>query len=208
MKTKTILSAVTLAALVASSFSTVASAQSGGGDRGNAAQMFVFEDMDADSDGKVTKEEVTAFHAARMAAMDTDKDGNLSEAELIAAQKTRQAEREAAREAKMAKRMIERRDTNKDGVLSLEEMAPKGDRGDRMFDRADTDKDGAISKAEADAMMDKMAKRGDRDGKRGDHDGKKGKHRGHDDDRRGGDHKGKPMPMPGDDAEDDAEDNG
>ncbi|WP_323007473.1 calcium-binding protein [Pseudorhodobacter sp.] len=176
MKTKTLFSAVTLAAMVAASFSTIAYAEVGqrGGDR--MGQMFVFEDMDADSDGKVTQAEIAAFNAAKIAAMDTDKDGNLSEAELIAGQEQRRAERKA----KMAKRMIEMRDANKDGVLSLDEMAPPADRGIEMFKRADADGDGAISKAEADAMKDKMDRRsGGRDGdQRGKGKGK-GKNGGH-----------------------------
>jgi hypothetical protein len=174
MNTKTILSAVTLAAMVAASFSTIAHAESGPRNGDRMGQMFVFAEVDANSDGKVTKDELTAYHAAKLAAMDTDKDGNLSEAELMAAQ----AERQAERQEKMAKRMIERRDANNDGVLSLTEMAPKGDRGDKMFNRADTDNDGAISKAEADAMMDKMEKRGtDREGKHGHKGDGKGKHK-------------------------------
>ena len=165
MSTKTILSAVTLAAMVAASFSTIAQADAGGRGGDRMGQMFVFEEMDANADGKVTKDEIAAFHTAKIAAMDTDKDGNLSEAELIAAQEQRKAEREAQRGAEMVKRMMDRRDANKDGVLSLDEMTPPADRGDKMFDRADTDGDGAISKAEADVMAEKMAKRGkDRDG--------------------------------------------
>lgn len=174
MTPKRILTAVTLVALVGASFSTVAKADAGPrGDR--MGQLFSFEEMDADSDGKVTKDEITAFHTAKIAAMDTDKDGNLSEAELIAAHELRRAEREATREARMVKRMIEKRDANKDGVLSLEEMAPPAGRGDKMFSRADTDGDGAVSKAEADAMMEKMAnRRGDDD----DRHQRKGKHGG------------------------------
>ena len=165
MSTKTILSAVTLAAMVAASFSTIAQADAGGHGGDRMGRMFVFEEMDANADGKVTKDEITAFHAAKIAAMDTDKDGNLSEAELIAAQAQRKAERETTRETKMVKRMMEKRDANKDGVLSLEEMTPPAGRGDKMFDRADTDGDGAISKAEADVMAEKMAERGkNRDG--------------------------------------------
>lgn len=165
MSTKTIVSTVTLAAMVAASFSTIAQADAGGRGGDRMGQIFSFQDMDANSDGKVTKDEITAFHAAKVAAMDTDKDGNLSEAELIAAQTARkaerEAEREARREAKMAKRLMEKRDANKDGVLSLAEMAPLPDRADKMFARIDTDGDGAISKAEADVMAEKMAKRGD-----------------------------------------------
>ncbi|WP_022702677.1 EF-hand domain-containing protein [Pseudorhodobacter ferrugineus] len=177
MKMKTVLSAVTLAALVAASFSTVAQADAGGrgGDRGGdrGGPMFNFVETDANADGNVTKEEITAYHAAKIAAMDTDKDGNLSAAELIAGQVARDAARQAERGAKMVQRMMERQDANKDGVLSVEEMTPPAGRGDKMFDRIDADGDGAISKAEADTMGDKMGKRGK--GRDGEHRGK-GKH--------------------------------
>ena len=179
MTPKTVLSAVTLAAMVAASFSTVAQADAGGRDRGGP--MFNFEEMDANADGKVTKKEITTYHAAKVTAMDSDQDGNLSAAELLAAQAQRQAEREAAREAvrgaKMVERVLAKRDANKDGVLSVEEMTQPADRGDKMFARVDTDGDGAISKAEANVMAEKMAKRGkDRDGE---HRGR-GKHKGGD----------------------------
>ncbi len=165
MKTKTILSAVTLAAMVAASFSTIANAEIGprGGDR--AGMMPAFEEMDANADGKVTKEEIAAFRAAKVTALDTDKDGILSEAELIAGHQKRQSEREV----RMAKRMIERQDVNKDGVLSVDEMSAPDERGGKFFARADADDDGAISKAEAEAFKAKMGKRGGKH-KRGDRD--------------------------------------
>jgi Ca2+-binding EF-hand superfamily protein len=175
------LGALTLAGLVAASFSTVAMAEGRGGDRQGA--MFDFTAMDANADGQVTKDEVAAFQAGRVAALDTDKDGNLSAAELIAGQTAREKAQDDRRAAHMAARMLERRDANKDGVLSLSEMTLAKGRGDKMFDRADTDNNGAISKAEADVMMEKMAERmddrGDRDGKhdkkrRGDRDGDRG----------------------------------
>lgn len=167
---KNILSAVTLAALVAASFSTIAKAEVG--PQGSAmGQMFVFEEMDADKDGKLTQDEVKAHTAAQAALMDTDKDGNLSEAELIAGQQKRKADREMRR----AKQMIERMDANKDGVLSLDEMAPPADRMVRMFKRIDADGDGVITKAESDAAMARMEERmKDRDGKRGGKHGRKG----------------------------------
>ena len=145
---KNILSAVTLAALVAASFTTIAKAEVGpqGGAMG---QMFMFEEMDADKDGKLTQDEVKAHTAAQAALMDTDKDGTLSEAELIAGQQQRKADRESRR----AKQMIERMDANKDGVLSLDEMAPPADRMVRMFKRVDADGDGVITKADRRAAL-------------------------------------------------------
>ena len=169
---KNILSAITLAALVAASFGTIAKAEVGSQDR-MMGQMFVFEDMDANNDGKLTQDEIAAYRAAKIAEMDTDKDGNLSEAELIAAQQKRKADRES----RQAKRMIERMDANKDGILSLEEMTPTADRGVKMFKRIDADGDGVITKAEADAAMARMQDRmKDRDGKRGDKHDRRGKH--------------------------------
>lgn len=151
-KSKTILSAVTLAALVAASFSSVAYANGRGEGMG---PMFDFTQMDGNGDGKVTKDEITAYHSAKVAAMDTDKDGTLSEAEMTAAQEQRKAERQTRK----ISRMMQRMDANNDGVVSLAEMEePKGN-SDRMFDRMDTDGDGAISKAEADAAMEKMSNR-------------------------------------------------
>ena len=52
--------------------------------------------------------------------------------------------------------MIERRDSNGDGVLSPDEMAPRKDRSAKMFERADTDGDGKISKTEFEAARDKI----------------------------------------------------
>lgn len=163
---KTTLSAVTFAALVAASFSTIANAETGS--RGGERMMFDFAAMDANGDGQVTQAEIAAQRSAKIAAMDTDKDGNLSEAELLAGHEARKEERQA----QMAKRMVARMDANKDGVVSLAEMTPNEDRGVKMFKRMDADGDGAISKAEADAAMEKMAQRMEKRGGKGGKDGR------------------------------------
>jgi hypothetical protein len=75
----------------------------------------------------------------------------------------------AARAEAMAGRMIEARDSDGDGALSPEELAPEKGFG-RMIDRFDTDDDNAISAAEFDEakaeISDRRGKRGF--GKRGD----------------------------------------
>lgn len=174
MDLKKITVAATLAAMVSSSIATIALAQTGAAARPG---MFVFDEVDANADGKVTKEELAAHRNAMIAAMDTDKDGTLSEAELLAAHQKRKAEKEAAREARMVGRMIERLDANKDGVLSVTEMTLPQNRAERMFDRADADGDGVISRDEAQAIRDRMAHRDDR---HGDDDGGRHKGRKHD----------------------------
>lgn len=121
---------------------------------------FDFAAVDANSDGKITKEEVEAFKTARLTAMDSDGDGKLSAAELTVAHETARAARKAARTEAMVKQF----DKDGDGMLSFAEM-PAGTGMDKMFSRLDSDNDGAISQAELDAAKAKMA--GRRDGKKG-----------------------------------------
>ncbi|SMX49281.1 EF-hand domain-containing protein [Maliponia aquimaris] len=115
----------------------------GYGDRGAGAPMMeeMFAQIDADSDGKVTKDEIEAFRAARFAAADTDGDGKLSQDEMAAARDARRMERVQA--------MVTRMDTDGDGLLSAEELAagqPQAARGpEPMFDRLDADGDGALT---------------------------------------------------------------
>lgn len=105
-----------------------------------------FEDLDANGDGKITQEEMTAHMQARFDGADTDGDGALSKDELI----TRMTERQAERMAGYADHMIERHDANGDGKLSPDEMQAR--RKGNMFEKIDTDGDGAISKEEFSEM--------------------------------------------------------
>lgn len=148
-----------------------------GDDEGRMNKRPSFEQLDANSDGKVTLEELQGFAQTQMqerfATVDANGDGQLSKDELMA-QGTQKAERRADK-------MIERLDANEDGVLSQAELEEAGkhrrggaDRMEKMFDRADADDDGALTAEEFDEMKGKRGKKG-----------KKGKkHHGHD---RGGD---------------------
>lgn len=111
------------------------------GDRGAAAPMAeeMFAQIDADGDGKVTRDEMEAFRAARFAAADSDEDGKLSQDEMTAARDTRRIER--------MRGMVARMDTDGDGLLSAEELAAgQPQRGPQtMFDRMDADGDGALT---------------------------------------------------------------
>ena len=110
----------------------------------NAQSTRLFENLDSDGDGAITKSEAEAAGAARFAAADANGDGLLTADEMAAAAQNRQAERIAKR--------IEKLDANGDGALSLEEMSAKGSkRLAHMFDRLDADGDGVITKAEAEA---------------------------------------------------------
>jgi Ca2+-binding EF-hand superfamily protein len=116
-----------------------------------------FEELDANSDGKITAEEMTAHMQSRFDGADTDGDGAMSRDELIARMTARHAERIAG----YADHMIERYDANDDGKLDVTEMQRRGKGG--MIKRMDTDGDGAISKEEFDA---KRAMQGKRHGKK------------------------------------------
>lgn len=167
---------LTLAALVAATLSTAVFAQTAPEAMGagmGPMPMVNFDAMDADKDGSVTKEEVTAAMTARATEADTDKDGKLSPEELVVMHEKAQA----ARKLDRANAMITRLDADKDGVLTLAEMAAAPG-ADRMFSHLDANADGTISKEEVEAMMSDMGEMG-----QGGHRGKGGKGghgRGHD----------------------------
>jgi Ca2+-binding EF-hand superfamily protein len=160
----------------------VAFAQAEGGPRTRGHMMF--EMLDANKDGTVTRAEATAAAEKRFAEVDTNKDGVIS-----------QAERDAMR-GRMRDAMFDRMDSDKNGQLSREEFraahekmrAAKGERGmqgmhrgghhggmrgggmmkadttkaqavaraQAMFDRIDANRDGNITAAERDAARQKM----------------------------------------------------
>ncbi len=112
---------------------------------------FDFAKVDANGDGKITKEELAAWRQADIAGIDADGD-NLISAEELTARMMAQAE---ARIEARSKARIEAQDANGDGKLSVEELiAPP--MGTRLFDRADADGDGAVSEAEIAAMRERM----------------------------------------------------
>jgi Ca2+-binding EF-hand superfamily protein len=149
MNKKSTVVALTLAAMIAASLSTAAVAREHGQGRGFEMN---FEEMDANKDGKVTEAEIQAYRTAKLTALDVNKDGEFSAEELAAMGEQRKADRAAKR----VERMIEMRDTDGNGTLSLAELTAERPR-QTMFERLDTDKDGAISKAEADAAKERFA---------------------------------------------------
>lgn len=125
--------------------------------------------LDANKDGKVSKDEMTAYRAAQTASVDANGDGKLSVDELAAMHLKKMTDAAKA----MAQTMVDRLDTDGDGMLSAAEMLGQPMPTD-MFDRLDTNKDGFIDQAELDAAHQAMMQHGHgRDGgwrgRHGDH---------------------------------------
>jgi Ca2+-binding EF-hand superfamily protein len=140
-----------LAALVIATAGAAVAGRGPGGGPPNPDRMF--ERLDLNKDGEITREEAEGAREARFAETDTDGDGLISPAEMTAAREAKAAERQ--------QRRFEKLDTNKDGLLSQEEMAEsrRGQRHAGMFDRVDANDDGKITREEAEAMHQRMQER-------------------------------------------------
>lgn len=158
MKRATLVTGATALAILAGSVAAYAD-QRGPGMRMGARMNF--EEIDANGDGKVTMEEIRAHAQARFDEVDANGDGSITPDEMVAhreAQFAARAEERRARMMKGAERMMERRDADSSGGLSIDEIGPR-DGGAQMFSRLDTDGDGAISAEEFAAARDAMEKR-------------------------------------------------
>ncbi len=146
----------------------------GMGDEGMGPMaMFDFAAVDADKDGKITEAELQAHRAAEVAGIDADKDGKISADELKAMHMARMEDRAT----EMSTRMIERMDSDGDGLLTVAEMAARP-APVRMFGMIDADGDGAVTEAEIAAAQEKMTEmRGSGEGGRGEG-GHRGRHHG------------------------------
>lgn len=102
----------------------------------------MFERLDANKDGVITRDEFTAEVATRFARLDTNKDGKVSD-----------AEREAGRPAGMGGRAMGR---GMSGDMTLADMQAQSA---KRFDRIDSNHDGKIDQAERAAIMARMGNR-------------------------------------------------
>lgn len=118
--------------------------------------MSDFEDLDINSDGKISKEEIIQLREIMARSLDLNGDEKLSEEELMQ-QRTKRAEFSV-------KRMINILDLNNDGSLSFSELK-KSQRArnlNKMFERLDQNDDGYISKGEAQRVRKDLRKLLDR----------------------------------------------
>lgn len=152
------------------------------GDKGGLRGA-TFAELDVDANGSITEADLKARAEAKFTEADTNGDGRLSAEELAAGALARMnAAQEATSdddkprrtppagfEDKMAERIIDARDADKDGALSMAELAPSDGYG-RMIDRFDTDDDNALSEEE---FAEIGSKREARMGQRGHGEGRK-----------------------------------
>lgn len=191
---KTILA--TLAAALIASVAVPAMAAQGKGDgsrHGGPRIERMMDRFDADRDGSVTLEEVSAHRLAMFESADTDKSGSLSKDELKAFGDMRKEMRKQNREERRAER-DNMKDGDRDGKMSKHgdrdgKMGKHGDRDGKMagkhdgkghgkrhgegkgdhrggmkLERLDTDKNGEISLEEFTSVDTKMFDRFDRNG--------------------------------------------
>lgn len=151
-KNKTLLVSGLAGLMLAGGVAGVALAERGpGGHHGPRDPEKMFEMLDLNGDGEITREEAENARAARFGEIDTDGDEKISAEEMQAHM--------TARIEQHQQRMFERHDENKDGFLSADEMGPRGDRHERMFDRADANDDGKITREEMEEMHERMRER-------------------------------------------------
>lgn len=166
----TLLKAGALALMIPAAFAAPAFAQDA--DRQGPPRM-VFAELDADSNGTLTLEEMQAAGSNRFETADTDGNGSLSRDELLVQGEARAEQR--------VDRLLERADADGDGELTQAEMEEardgrrgEGRRGGRgpnaehLFERMDADSDGSVTQAEFDDAVAHMLERaGRRHGDRG-----------------------------------------
>jgi Ca2+-binding EF-hand superfamily protein len=105
-----------------------------------------FKMADTNSDGALSKEEMSAARMKRMENADADKDGFISASELT----EHHAARMRANEEKHFTRFSERFDADKDGKVSVEEIKKFEP---PYFAKADANGDGKLTKEEMKAAM-------------------------------------------------------
>jgi Ca2+-binding EF-hand superfamily protein len=152
---KTILSVIATGCLMFAAAAPQALAQ--GGMMGHGGMMspgnrgdWMFDEMDTNHDGVVTKREFDAYHAKWFKELDANHDGKISREELDA-HRQKWAQRMRAR----FQQRFDAADTNHDGALSREEATSMPFVA-RNFDQIDANHDGKVTMAEIQAAHGNM----------------------------------------------------
>ena len=158
--------------LLAAAISVLAGAAAAQHHQGHGGGQARWAEADANSDGRISRDEFVEARLTRMTAMDTDRNGVVTREEMQAAM--------AQRRAQTAERRFDRLDANDDGAVSRDEFqaqrahgAPRPRAGHRrrgghrpeqvtldqvranagaMFARMDVDNDGFLTEADRAAI--------------------------------------------------------
>ncbi|MEP3112849.1 EF-hand domain-containing protein [Nisaea sp.] len=109
-----------------------------GGEEFKARMIERFKAADENGDDKLTKAEIYQSRGKRAAEIDTNDDGVIDVEEIDVARKEMRLKRQ--------QRMLNRMDTDGDGVVSTDEFARSGT---RMMQHMDRDRDGVVTMEEA-----------------------------------------------------------
>ena len=165
---KTMLTA--LAAVMAASVAVPAmAAQQKKGHHGGPRIERMIERFDANGNGAIEREEISAHRAAMFNSVDADQSGTLNKDELAALAEIRRSEHDKAREERRAERQKDREERHaerqgKRGEGKRGEGRGMGRHGGPSIERLDADKNGEISVEEFAAVEARMFERFDRNG--------------------------------------------
>lgn len=157
---KVLLAATAILALSIGAGAALAQGGPGRGDR--AGQAPIFQLMDADKDGKVSKAEFDAYRASQFKALDKNTDGFLGREEYAALPDLIRTQ--------MMERRFDELDKNKDGKLTADELGVRDGRAAeadirRRFDALDKNKDGKLTPDELPEAARERMMRADRGNK-------------------------------------------
>ena len=147
--------AIAVVAMSATAITGVANA-----DRYRGAHSMQFDELDANSDGIVTMDELEVYRIARFNELDTDSDGDLSKDEIaglvgdrISRSRKNHGDVSEDRLNRWVDRYVGRHDSDENGSLSMAELGAP--RIERMMEALDSDEDGQLTRAEFDELSKK-----------------------------------------------------